>query len=108
MFLFALAGCTANRQEMPPLPKGFTPKPALFTDEPIPLPIMPRIGLAWSNHPPPAADGSYVTGLEASTNLIHWFTLSRMPYTNAGEYFLYLTNRPPHEFYRAFNAQSKP
>lgn len=89
------------------MPKGFSPRPAIFTDEPQAPAIMPRIGLAWDNQPPPSPTG-YVTGLEGSTNLTHWYPLYRTPYNFPGTYFLYLTNRPPHEFYRAFNAECKP
>src|SRR5690242_1964018 len=64
-------------------------------------PVRVRTTLVWSN-PPAACPAAYVTGLKASTNLVHWEEVVRLPYSN-GLVTVVLTNRPAGEFYRAFN-----
>jgi hypothetical protein len=58
--------------------------------------------VSWSNAPAETAH-LFVTGLQASTNLVSWREVARFPYTNAVVVVVVLTNRPAVEFYRAFN-----
>lgn len=67
---------------------------------PQPPPRRYEVTLAWNCVPRVDAD-SFVTGLEASTNLVTWQEVAVLPYTP--QTIVTLTNRPPYEFYRAFN-----
>ena len=58
-----------------------------------------RVTLEWSNAPPLWTG---VTGLEGSTNLTDWTELTNLP-ARLGLIRVTLSNRPPVEFYRAFN-----
>lgn len=71
----------------------------------VPPAGMGRIGLAWSNSEPEWV-GLAVTGIEGSTDLVHWAELAVRPYA-VGETVVWLTNRPEREFYRAFNRWEK-
>lgn len=102
-----LAGCATHKTrkpEAPPLPPGGLPSLGSVRALPFPelAPAAPqrRIIVSWNNAPIEFPE-HYSTGLECSTNLLRWAELVRLPY--APEIRITLTNRPPAEFYRAFN-----
>lgn len=99
LVLLLLAGCTTP----PRLPIDPHGKVGKFT-----LPSLKSLGqgkdfvtLAWDNVPRADATNC-VTGLECSTNLLTWKTVVVMPYVE--HVLVTLSNRPPYEFYRAYNA----
>jgi hypothetical protein len=61
---------------------------------------MLSVTIAWSNIPP-LWNG--VTALEGSTNLVDWYTVWSSE-AQLGDIVVRLTNRPPNEFYRAYNS----
>lgn len=103
----ALVGCRAVKHEtpippLPPLPRTAMPSAGKVSRLAIvlPPPVQRVVVIAWSNQPSAAAD-RYFSALEASTNLVNWAEVARLPYT--AEITVTLTNRPTREFYRAYN-----
>ena len=77
-----------SAKDFPPVAKDLPPRKAFLT-------------LAWDNQPNDEA-AYIITGIEGTTNLLDWYEVARVPHVTNGS--CTLTNRPPWEFYRAFNA----
>lgn len=113
--LMLLAGCAhypvpgvdQYEHRRAPLPPPVLPAPETRAQPKILAPAMvaaaaplSSITLAWTNV---GACSGWATGLRGSTNLTDWYLVAKMPYRE-GQVVVTLSNRPPAEFYRAFNA----
>lgn len=92
---------TRTAVQMPPLPGHKVQNKKDLPDlEIVSTARQTKVVLGWDNAPIADAD-HYFTGVEGTTNLRDWYEVGRLPYSTSGT--LTLTNRPPFEFYRAFN-----